>query len=494
MTLTRAGWTVCALMAVALPLAAQRPATQTRRLGLGPADSALVARILMAEDRRDTLDPALGQGAIHTSSRIRVLAIRARERSRDAGYARRDSLAGAALPGPRVWPEAAWKSRYRQLTDKRDDCLVIRSGLRDPVVPVRLRAAAVVRASCAGDTAVVGALRRWVDQMPADVRRRNRGQASWHLAAHGLVALARLEPASAASRLDRLVTHELWHLRQYAARAATVLRDTATLRRLAVDRDANVIEAAIEGLSPLTGHADDALYARALARDDAQAVRAAAIALKGTTDPAARAAANAAFTRFARRGNASERDARVALLEAAGRPVTDDTPPARTDSLDREAVALALGAERQLEVVMAPEHGGGRFVVRLRGDVAPIMAARILALAARGHYDGTSWHRVEHDFVIQGGSRGANEYVGDARYLIDELGTVPHARGTVGMSTRGHDTGDAQWFINLRDNPRLARDYTVFAEVAAGMDVVDLVLEGDRIARIRPITARGGRP
>jgi cyclophilin family peptidyl-prolyl cis-trans isomerase len=65
---------------------------------------------------------------------------------------------------------------------------------------------------------------------------------------------------------------------------------------------------------------------------------------------------------------------------------------------------------------------------------------------------------------------------------------VTHARGTLGMSTRGHDTGDAQWFVNLRDNARLDRDYTVWAEVVAGIEVVDGILEGDVISRIRPIT------
>jgi cyclophilin family peptidyl-prolyl cis-trans isomerase len=147
-------------------------------------------------------------------------------------------------------------------------------------------------------------------------------------------------------------------------------------------------------------------------------------------------------------------------------------------------VALALGADVRLRVTLAASSGGGAFVVRLRGDMAPIMASRILALVRRGYYDGLSWHRVEHDFVIQGGSPGDNEYVGDRVYLRDELGTLPHPRGTVGMSTRGHDTGDAQWFVNLRDNPRLQGDYTVFAEVVDGIEVVDGVLEGDRIARI----------
>jgi cyclophilin family peptidyl-prolyl cis-trans isomerase len=86
--------------------------------------------------------------------------------------------------------------------------------------------------------------------------------------------------------------------------------------------------------------------------------------------------------------------------------------------------------------------------------------------------------------VIQGGSPRANEYVGNSRFIRDELGTVPHARGTVGMSTRGHDTGDAQWFINLKDNLRLGPDYTLFGEVVEGMDVVDGVLEGDVMERV----------
>jgi cyclophilin family peptidyl-prolyl cis-trans isomerase len=91
--------------------------------------------------------------------------------------------------------------------------------------------------------------------------------------------------------------------------------------------------------------------------------------------------------------------------------------------------------------------------------------------------------------VIQGGG-GGNEYVGHPRFIRDELGTIPHPRGTVGMSTRGHDPGDAQWFINLRDNPRLRGDYTIFAEVVEGIDVVDGVMEGDVIARIEVLTGR----
>jgi cyclophilin family peptidyl-prolyl cis-trans isomerase len=311
----------------------------------------------------------------------------------------------------------------------------------------------------------------------------------WHSAAHALVALARARPIEARVRVPVLARHGRWQVRMYAARAAAVLSDTVALRLLARDADDNVKEAAIDALAKLTP-GDREPFVAALSSNGAQAVRAAAIALKGTFDPAAIEAARTTFERWVARGNESERDARIALLEAAGRSARDDRPPARRYELPPRAVALALGADVRLRVHMAPASGGGSFTVRLRGDAAPMMAARILELARAGYYDGNDWHRVEHDFVIQGGGPGSNEYVGSASYLRDELGTIPHVRGTVGMSTRGHDTGDAQWFINLKDNLRLARDFTVFGEVIDGIDVVDGVLEGDVIARVEEVRSR----
>ena len=69
--------------------------------------------------------------------------------------------------------------------------------------------------------------------------------------------------------------------------------------------------------------------------------------------------------------------------------------------------------------------------------------------------------------------------------MRDEVGI--HRRGTVGISTRGRDTGDAQIFVNLVDSPRLDHLYTVFGTVVSGMDVVDGILEGDVIDRIEVV-------
>ncbi len=362
-----------------------------------------------------------------------------------------------------------------------------RSGLAGPTARGGRRAR-----SCADDDAIRATLRAWVTELPARTESRAADGVSWHAGAHGFVALARLRPAEARPLAPALVAHAQWQVRQYAARGAGVLGDTVALRRLAADPDDNVAEVAIEQLARLTRHADDSLFVRALAREGAQVVRVAATALKGSLHPEARRAARTAFARFVARDNASARDARVALLEVLGEPATADVPPRTREWLPSasvaDAVALALGADVRLLVTMDASAGGGSFEIRLRGDAAPIMGARLLALARAGYYDGLTWHRVEHDFVIQGGSPGANEYVGADRYLRDELGGVSHARGTVGMSTRGHDTGDAQWFVNLRDNARLDGDYTVWAEVVRGIEVVDRILEGDRIARVTDVT------
>lgn len=449
---------------------------------LSAADSALAGRILLAEDRRDSSDRALADGERHPEPRMRMLARRARLRIRDTRFAGRDSLPSVAAP--LAWPEPAWRLRYRALTDQRENCAVLRLALADSVWAVRLRAADLASASCSTDDDLVATLRRWVDDLSSNTARRPAGGVSWHAGAHAIVALARVRPEDARTRVPRVARHRQWHLRMYAARAAAVLSDTSVLRRLAHDSDDNVKEAAIDALSKLSGHVHDELFIMALRSKGAQAVRAAAIALQGSPRADVRPAANAAFERWVSRRNASERDVRVALLETAGRPATDDRPPAARVELPARTVALAFGEDVRLRVAMAPSSGGRSFVVRLRGDVAPMMAARVRALALAGYYNGGTWHRVEPDFVIQGGAHGDNEYVGYGQYFRDELGTMPHVRGTVGMSTRGHDTGDAQWFINLRDNLRLGRDYTVFAEVVDGIDVVDGIMEGDRIASV----------
>lgn len=477
------------------------------------ADSVLVHRILEAEDRRDSTAAALRDGAVSANPRVAVLAKRAIARIRDPQFTSRDSF--PALPAPPAYTDPAWRLRYRALAGQREDCAALGRALSDSVWHVRLRAADLLPAQCAGDAEITRTLRGWLADIPAT---RSRGGAAWQPAARALLALARLTPDAARNDVTRLAGHPSPWLRLYAARAAAAAGDTVVLRTLGRDADDNVKEAAIDALSKAVGHAADEIYLTALSARGYQAVRAAAIALKDSPrTEELRAAALAAAHRLRSDSSETSRDARmevIARLDGVARPqdaaaladLAADfdcavSAAARTIALrlgatstgvctplprivPAEAVALALGSDVRLRITLAPQSGGGSFTVRLRGDVAPITAARILGLARAGYYDGLAWQRVEPDFVIQGGGPGSNEYVGYPRFFRDEVGTVPHVRGTIGMSTRGHDTGDAQWFVNLRDNLRLGRDYTVFAEVIEGIDVVDGVMEGDVIARM----------
>ena len=477
-----------ASVAVGTALLCMPSASIAQRARVSSADSALVRRILSAEDRRDANDVALKEGRESSNERIRVLAVRAIGRIGDPRFAARDSLAPLRPPMP--WPEPAWRLRYHALTPQ-SDCGTIRGALADSTWQVRLRAADLAGQSCASDTSIRNILDQWIALVPADASQHARGGVAWQAAAHAIVALARVDPSDARRRLPALAEHRQWQLRMYAARAAGVLSDTARLRKLARDANDNVKERAIDALSALTGHGDDQIFLAVINSPSAgaQAVRAAARALLGSADPSA-----------ARRGERGVRPLgrarqRVGAGRARRAPRRGGAPGERRSAADdpawicrprgRAGIGGGHGGARARHD--GAKSGGGSFVVRMRGDVAPIMVARVLALVQSGYYNGYGWHRVEPDFVIQGPSHGDNEYVGYSRYFRDELGPVPHARGTVGMSTRGHDTGDGQWFVNLRDNLRLGRDYSVFGEVVEGMDVVDGILEGDVIARIEEI-------
>ncbi|MFL5607036.1 MAG: hypothetical protein ACJ8AD_11365, partial [Gemmatimonadaceae bacterium] len=197
---------------------------------LSGADSALVGRILLAEDRRDSTDVALADGARHSDARVRLIAQRARGRIGDPRFAARDRV--PASSATTVWPEPAWRLRYRALAAPREDCAALRVALADSVWPVRLRAASLVAPVCAPDDALAATLRAWIDALPADASSRASTGVAWQAAAHAAVALARMRPGEARPRVHTLASHSRWQVRMYAARAAAVLSDSLTLRTL----------------------------------------------------------------------------------------------------------------------------------------------------------------------------------------------------------------------------------------------------------------------
>jgi cyclophilin family peptidyl-prolyl cis-trans isomerase len=125
----------------------------------------------------------------------------------------------------------------------------------------------------------------------------------------------------------------------------------------------------------------------------------------------------------------------------------------------------------------------GDFVIELDPERAPLTVADFLRYVSEGHYTGTIFHRVIANFLIQGGGFGTDYVPRPAHEPIpNESGNgLMNVRGAVGLARgTGPHTGDAQFFVDLADNPDLNPlptrwGYAVFGHVTEGMDVVDRI-------------------
>ena len=443
----------------------------------------LALEALTAVSGAPGLDEAtIVRASLDPDAQVRRLAIRA---ASAPGRAPSDAAAGLVKkglsdPSPIVRLDALRASRGAE------GCAAAIDATRDADPHVALLALDQL-APCGASPQAVTALEATVNDLSQAGSTRG-----WHRGAHAIVALAAAAPDRAKASLPQFVGSRIWQLRMYAARAAALLKDQPTLEKLGADEDDNVAEAAIDSLSRVGGHACDAIYIQALGRRGYQALRAAARAL--AAPPAAADAGSAAvkvsaaLQRLTTEGRDNSRDARVAMiaaLQALGQRVPALKPVremAVTSELNAADLRRLASARARVTI-----RGVGTVELALFTMQAPATVVRFARLAEAGYYNGLTFHRVVPNFVIQGGSPGANEYVGDATFMRDEVGLWPHVRGAVGISTRGRDTGDAQIFIDLIDNPRLDHEYTVFAQVLNGMDVVDAILEGDVIERVEII-------
>ena len=119
---------------------------------------------------------------------------------------------------------------------------------------------------------------------------------------------------------------------------------------------------------------------------------------------------------------------------------------------------------------------------------APNTVKNFIDLASKGFYDGSPFHRVLPNFVIQGGS-SKHTLDGGPGYTIDcELDgdNQYHDRGVLSMAHRGRNTGGSQFFIcHSRDNTaHLDRHHTVFGKVVEGLEVIDQIAQGDVMEKV----------
>jgi peptidyl-prolyl cis-trans isomerase B (cyclophilin B) len=129
----------------------------------------------------------------------------------------------------------------------------------------------------------------------------------------------------------------------------------------------------------------------------------------------------------------------------------------------------------------------GSIAVDLYDEDAPRTVENFLTLAREGFYDGTTFHRVIPDFMIQGGDPSGDGTGGPGYEFDDEPNDRPVVRGALAMANRGPNTNGSQFFIVTAEScPWLDGKHTVFGEVTDGMNSVDRISEVDRDARDRP--------
>lgn len=334
--------------------------------------------------------------------------------------------------------------------------------------------------------------------------------------ATALVALAAGADPRAAELVSTASRDDDGAIRAAAARAAASLGAVKLLDRLARDPDPRPRAAALQGLlatSPdpakvatealndtdpgikatlftwLTGHpevpieqlGEAVVFALRDRNIESSLDGVEALLARARAEPLERGTIVALLEKLAEFPDYLVRRRAIAALGELGRPqpklgaVQD---PRGVDAF--ESVVRRTSHPRMVEV----HTSRGDLEIRLACPQAPLTCLNFLTLARNHFYDGLTFHRVVPDFVVQGGDPRADGYGGPGYTIRDEINRLRYRRGVVGMALAGPDTGGSQFFITLSPQPRLDGGYTAFGEVVGGDEVLDQLVEGDRILSV----------
>ena len=126
---------------------------------------------------------------------------------------------------------------------------------------------------------------------------------------------------------------------------------------------------------------------------------------------------------------------------------------------------------------------GGKIVMELYADIAPITVTNFVKLVQEKFYDGLTFHRVDEGFMIQGGDPNGDGTGGSDEKIFGEFAAngfennLSHTRGVISMARRSYplDSASSQFFICHGDSTFLDGQYAAFGRVISGMDVVDRI-------------------
>ena len=157
---------------------------------------------------------------------------------------------------------------------------------------------------------------------------------------------------------------------------------------------------------------------------------------------------------------------------------TEEAPEVTVKSYD-SAPEMTIDTSKTYTAVIETERGS--FTMTLRADLAPQHVNSFVFLARDGYYDGVTFHRVIPGFVAQAGDPTGTGSGGPGYTVPAEFTTeVPYTEGVVGAArTNDPDSAGSQWFVTLDEASSLNGQYTVFAQVTDGIDVVKCITARD---------------
>ena len=145
---------------------------------------------------------------------------------------------------------------------------------------------------------------------------------------------------------------------------------------------------------------------------------------------------------------------------------------------------MTIDAKKKYTAILTTSRGD--IVCELFAKHAPKTVNNFVFLARENFYDGTAFHRVIANFMIQGGDPTGTGRGGPGYRFEDECNGNPnqHKVGTLSMANAGPNTNGSQFFVTHVVTDWLDGKHTVFGQVLKGQDVVDAVQQGDKLVRV----------
>ncbi len=191
---------------------------------------------------------------------------------------------------------------------------------------------------------------------------------------------------------------------------------------------------------------------------------------------------------------APETTAVVPVAEETAASTTDSSKPKEKGTM-QPSQTTNNKTKKYMHAVLHTNQGDIK--IEFFDAAAPKTVANFTKLAAEGFYNGTKFHRVIKDFMIQGGDPLTKDDAMQSRWgtggpgyqFEDEIRADNHnVVGTISMANSGPNTNGSQFFINVNDNTYLDGKHTTFGKVTAGMDVVEKIESTQTGQNDRPVT------